>query len=247
MRLSLNLHFLILALFFFSSCASVDTINDDFNEQYGGKKLEALKAQRRSTLEKQSVQGFFTQPTSAETNVINPNNQYQDIVKFGQNNFSPSLFRGENYYPDANSQISPKVNIFDLDYQLAIHQGFRRSGIEFDNITIPKADAYGIESAMSDKSYFLPGGNLLKNSIDEAIATKEDFDDQNSEILAKEKQQILRKDLMKKIFGNYQEIGESKEEKAKESKQKKRKSKQDNQVSPDKKPINSGFTIKAIR
>jgi hypothetical protein len=242
-RIFFNFYFLF-SLAFSASCVPTDTINDNFNEKYA-KELEPLKKQR-GNLSQNQAQGFFsTKPTLDEINANDPSYQpYQNISKFGQNNLNQNnFFRGENYYPDATSISARPANIFDLNYQLTIHPGFRKAGIEFDNIVIPQTDAYGIASAMSDKQYFSPGGKLLKNSIDEILAKKQDFDNQNSEILVGEKQQILRKKLMDKTFTQKQEIVvvEEKEEEKKTAKEKEIKPNQNQNK------VNSGFSIRAVK
>lgn len=247
----------LLSIVALNSCVPKDTINDGFEEKYS-EAIESLKARRTENAAGGKQNFFSTVPTTAE--IEGQKMQYytySDIAKFGQNSNPNALPSPENYYSQSGAapQGTAEPGIFEIRYSLDSQTFFRRPGIEFDNITIPEYDAYGVKTAMSQKSYFSPGGNLLQRSIDKVIDSKGEFDDENAEILVKEKKQILRKKLMKQIFEGNVELAKnddgeqnSEDETKKSAKKDEKKDLKRAENSPK---INnnddSGFTIRATK
>lgn len=205
----------LLTVILLNCCVPKDTVNDGFQEKYS-QAIESLKAQRTENPSASKQNFFSTVPTNAEIEGgAAQYSSYSDIVKFGQRPDPNSLPSAENYYAAGapnNAAQAKEPAIFEIRYSTDSQSFFRRPGIEFDNIAIPQYDAYGVKTAMSEKSYFLPGGDLLQRSIDKVIDSKGEFDDENAEILVKEKKQILRKKLMKQIFNGNVELAKNDDE-----------------------------------
>jgi hypothetical protein len=249
----------LLTVILLNCCVPQDTINHDFQEKYS-QAIETLKAQRSENPSNNKQNFFSTVPTNAE--IEGARTQYSgyfDIAKFGQKVDPNSLPSAENYYNAGapNKAAQPREPaIFEIVYSSDLQSFFRRPGIEFDNIAVPEYDAYGVKTAMSEKSYFLPGGNLLQSSIDKVIDSKGEFDDENAEILVKEKKQILRKKLMKQIFAGNVELAKNDNEEQNDEDKIKKSAKKDDQKNHKKAEnspkINnnndaSGFTIRAAK
>lgn len=235
-------------------CVPQDTINDGFQEKYS-EAIDSLKAQRTENSAGNRQSYFSTAPSSAEIEGQKMQyHTYSGVTKFGQESAQSTLPGAENYY-SPTSQNSAAPEIFEIRYNLDPPIFFRRPGIEFDNIAIPSQDAYGVKTAMSEKSYFSPGGNLLKGSIDKVLDQKGEFDDENAEILVKEKKQILRKKLMKQIFDGNVELAKNDdseqdaqaEEKKSAKKDDKKNQKKAENSSKNSNNNTSGFTIRAAQ
>jgi len=244
-----------LSLILLNSCVPKDAINDGFEEKYS-EAIESLKAKRVEN-EGGNKQNFFSMaPTTAEIEGQRVQYySYSDISKFGQKTDANAATSSENYYPANAAPQGAEGGIFEIRYSLDSQAFFRRPGLEFDNIAIPEYDAYGVKTAMSEKNYFLPGGNLLQRSIDKVIDSKSEFDDENAEILVKEKKQILRKKLMRQIFDGNVELAKNDEPEQNSEEEAKKSAKKDdkkNQQKAENLPkINnndtSGFTIRAAK
>jgi len=190
----------------FSSCAPKTDINSAFNKKYG-KEVQQTKIERTPSKEMNHETSYSTPPTEEEvirslaaTSEYFP---YVDVAKFGEKVPQSYLPNGEVYELSRakNPANALPPNMFEIAYNTAVHPPFRRVGIEFDTITIPPEDVYGVKTEMSDKSYLLAGGDAMQKSIDKINNEKTADDIEMSEILIKEQKQLKRKQKMVKIFG----------------------------------------------
>jgi hypothetical protein len=192
-------------IFLLSSCAA-PSVNEDFNNKYGGQ-IDRIKMER-APAGSDIVSGSFAAPSQLE--VMKESGDYYpyaDVTKFGEKIPQSYLPGSETYDLSRNNNSSSlPADVFELKYNLALSPQFRRIGLEFDNIKIPEADVYGVKTAMSDKTYISPGGEILQKTIDKVEADKSEEDADMSQILVAEKKQISRKKKMEKIFGSYEEM-----------------------------------------
>ena len=106
----------------------------------------------------------------------------------------------------ANSKPEEANNLpedmFSLIYGQTIDSPFLISGMEFDTITIPDHDRYGVASTLNDKRYFLAGNQILQKNIDEMTKQQSAEDIEFSEALIKEQKKLRRQQKLEKIFGD---------------------------------------------
>jgi hypothetical protein len=190
-----------------TSCVREPDINNNFQMKYG-EEVERLKV-NRNLQGSQIISASSSVPSQAE--ILSAEGDFQpyvDIAKFGEKSPQEGIQRNETY--DLSKTISDAgldPDVFDLNYNLASHLPFRRIGIEFDNIKIPKVDAYGVETEIAAKTYITPGGNALQKTVDSINENKDEDDLRNSYALVGEKKKLARKRKMEKIFGAYDEMG----------------------------------------
>lgn len=194
-------------LLILSSCIGFkEDINEGFNKKYGEQVRQFRGDAKPGEANRNIISGSSTVPSQVEIMKAEGDyHPYVGVTKFGEQ--PPAIETAETY--DLSQTIASAglpADVFDLNYNLAIHPPFRRIGIEFDNIRIPRVDAYGVTTAIADKTYLTPGNKALQSSVDNMMASRKDYDAQNSQILVQEKRKISRKKQMERIFGSYEEM-----------------------------------------
>lgn len=91
-------------------------------------------------------------------------------------------------------------NMFDLIYVTELHPAFRVRGAEFDAITIPPKDAYGIPTELEDKDYLLVGNLNLQQDLDQINAKRSHLDNQVSLAFIKTLREARREQMLKQIL-----------------------------------------------
>lgn len=233
------------------SCKSDDSANNGFKEKYG-QRVEEIQSARMPPAPTFKQVTVSTPPTEEEVahSVANDYYPYVDIAKFGEKAPQNYLPGAEVYEQSRNNRSGAlPANIFEITYNLVLHPPFQKIGAEFDVIKVPESDAYGVKTAMSDKTYLLAGGDSLQKSIDEINADKNLTDAEISEILIFEKKQIARKKKMAKMLDGQEQVELAMLEKGKKSKEKS--AANSNQTQAQKNLANaddvSGFTIKTVK
>lgn len=199
--------FLLLSFLLFS-CSTPDTQNAVFEEKFGAG-FEKIKAERTPAKGSDSKIVVLQAPTAADLrDMANESNQndysYVDVSKFGEKIPQAALPNGE-FYEQARMQNPSNAlppDLFEIGYNTQVHPAFRRTGAEFDNISVPPADVYGVKTEMSEKPYLLAGNDSLQKSIIGINSEKTADDIEISEILIREQKQLKRKQKMQEIFGS---------------------------------------------
>ncbi len=252
-RIFIALSFLLLA--FSCSKPNFNQTNDDFNKKYS-QQIERIKIARTPAQKDDPKQITFSIAPTPEQVAIDTANDYYpyaNIAKFGEKlpqNYLPNAeFYDQAKSKAADTSMSP--NIFDLTYNTALYPPFRRIGAEFDMIRIPQHDAYGVKTAMSDKTYLLPGSLAVQRAIDLIENEKTSQDNEISAILVAEKKQIARKRKALKMLGeedsvelvalDEDEVGEKSDRESVATKPNPEKIQQASNNA------NSGFSIKTVK
>lgn len=193
--------------FLLFSCSTYKDQNAVFEKKYG-KSYEKVKAERTPAKGSQSVVTVLQAPTEADLrNMANESNlndyAYVDVSKFGERVPQATLPNGEFYEHGRSQNPSNAVppDLFEIGFNTELHPPFRKTGIEFDNISVPPVDVYGVKTEMSEKPYLLAGNNSLQENIIKINSEKTADDIEISEILIKEQKQLKRKQKMQEIFG----------------------------------------------
>jgi hypothetical protein len=190
-----------------TSCSG-DNATKSFDEKFSAQ-VEKLKKRRGTEGDNSNIVSIrSTIPSQSEIARSKKSYQpYVGITKFGvktRQNYAPNREIYDLSRDATRAELAPDV--FDLNYNLSAHPPFRRIGVEFDNILIPRADAYGVKTAISAKTYLSPGAKVLQKTIDEVTRNRSGGEVKNSHTLVDEKKEITRKKKMKKIFGSYNEM-----------------------------------------
>lgn len=203
---------LVIFLLGFSSC-KIETVNDNFREKYS-KEVEKISASRSQSFDKPIPVGMrpkqdFSAPIP-QNKVLHSgqadapgSEQYYANVDFEEY----SGVRPKNHLPNASSyhqgRNAPHLpdDMFDLSYKTRLNPAFRKSGFEFDMIKVPRKDAYGVKTAMSEKDYLLVGNDSLLKNVDQINSQRSEEDIEMSETLIKEQKILKRRQKMIKIFG----------------------------------------------
>ena len=239
------------------SCTPLQTVdidqpNEDFSKRFGSQ-IETIKAARVPQGDipgKQVMYSAAPTPDQIARETAGDYYPYVDITKFGER-IPQSYLPTAEYYGQARANDPSNAlpqNIFDITYNTALYPQFRRIGAEFDVIKIPPQDAYGVQTAMSDKTYLLPGRAAMMKAVDLIEDEKTAQDSEIGVILVAEKKQIIRKKKARKIFGESEdELAEEKDVKTKEKS--KEESKAETKVSQAKQNANaeSGFSIRTVK
>ncbi len=198
----------LLMSFSLLSCSTPDTQNAVFEEKFGAS-FEKVKAERTPAKGSDSRIVVLQAPTEADLrDMVNESNQndypYVDVNKFGERIPQAALPNGE-FYEQARMQSPSNAlppDLFEIGYNTQVHPAFRKTGAEFDTISVPPADVYGVKTEMSEKPYLLAGNDSLQKSIIGINSEKTAEDIELSEILIREQKQLKRKQKMREIFGS---------------------------------------------
>lgn len=177
----------IAILLSFSSCYYVKDppIDQKFKERFVGELdlIHKKRAQLKNSRQQTQQSNFFQANRS-------PFQRPNEIIHKFPTRTPP---------PQARAISDPRIppDIFELHYSTTPYPPFNIAGAEFDNIYIPKEDAYGIKSELSHKQYKLAGNDNLQRSLDNFYRSKEDLE--LSKILIQEQKTALREEKLKKI------------------------------------------------
>lgn len=194
-------------LVFTSSCSSKNS-NTLFQKRYG-KEAKKINFERIPSKEVKNEVISSSPPSAEELAQIDNSGHrenrytYVDVDKMGYESVKKFLPDGDYYeqmkiYNPSNSLPS---EMFEVSYNTDLYSGFRKVGAEFDKINIPKSDAHGVATSMSEKPYFLVGNSSLQKNIDQVNSTRSKTDVEISKILIREQREINQKLRMIKDFG----------------------------------------------
>lgn len=196
--------FLLTILLIISSCKTFTNPNENFQGKFE-EQLEMMRLQR--TLFDGDISESSAPPTMEELIKQNPNAApYVDVKKFGEQPSQNFINNLETYDLSAPLPGGLPSDVFEIKYNLALYPAFRRVGLEFDTIRVPRYDAYGVPTRMSDKNYSLLGGRILQKTVDEIHRDKASYDNEISEILIAKRKENMRRKQTEKIFGSYDDI-----------------------------------------
>lgn len=195
--------------FLIVSCAQekLEDRNEDFMKKYGAQ-VGVINKER-------APPAGMPDPTKQVTNSSAPSMEqiaaetandyypYVDIANLGDKVPQIHLPNAEFYGQEKgkNPSNTPPADMFEITYNTKLSPPFRRRGAEFDVIKIPPYDVYGVKTAMSEKTYLLPGGQDMQQAVDLIEVQKTSQDDEIGAILVAEKKQIIRKRKMVKMLG----------------------------------------------
>jgi hypothetical protein len=178
-----------------------------FEKKYG-KQIEQIKAERKPPKDSNKISATVVPPTPREVEEMqyqatgqNPYG-YTEVTKFGEKTEQNYFLNGESYEQTTFNPAGPlPPDLFDITYNLGLYPPFQRRGMEFDAISIPLFDVYGVKTALSDKTYLIGGNDALQRNIDQITSQQSKDDIEISEILIREKNKQRRKEKMAQIFG----------------------------------------------
>ena len=162
--------------FLLFACSQPDTQNAVFEEKFGPS-YEKVKAERTPAKGSDSKIVVLQAPTAEDLrNMSNEDNQngftYVDVNKFGERIPQAALPNGESYeqarVQNPSNALPP--DLFEIGYNTELYPAFRKTGIEFDNISVPPTDVYGVKTEMSEKPYLLAGNDSLQKNINQTNA-----------------------------------------------------------------------------
>jgi hypothetical protein len=248
---------IIISLFFLvlTSCTykvEMNQINESFEEKYGSE-IDAMLKQKgvynkKGKIISRSQTFYSTPPTRAEVErKYLKNETYQGYVGVEKYVTMPRrrIVSAREVYqavPSASSRLPD--DMFYITYNTQVHPPFSRIGKEFDQINIPRYDAYGVKTEMSEKIYLLAGNGNLQKTIDEVRNSRTADDPEISKILIEEANRIQNNKRARKIFGkvNYFEL-QAQNIRNKDSKLKKT-DKKNEEIQLDNKAKESSFSDK---
>ncbi len=230
----LSKQFLILiAIFLLNSCQKTsEQLNKDFLKQYGGE-VKEINTRR----EAQRVQPD-SDCKSSPLGCIDDKNRWKDPATiFGIENSitvkSASVDTSRIVMPKPPEEFSPDLktlmqgqgaqlpeNMFQISYNLYnFPKSYGRPTLSFDDINIPKHDAFGVRTELGEKNYQLIGNRTLQKDVDFTKQLSSKSDQEISLELIKQEKQIRRRGNSKI---NVKEIEEPKaaDQKAKDQKAK---------------------------
>ncbi|MBU6338965.1 MAG: hypothetical protein KGQ36_03225 [Rickettsiales bacterium] len=204
-----NVFFTLLILCCFS--CSKTTLNSVFEKKYGKevKKINVTRTPPKTSIDKKNKLDFalpsfdgsdsMSDGDEADYNQHYANVDSEEYVSVPPKEFFPNA---ENFEQAKSSPENLPKNMFDLTYHTAVSPPFKRSGIDFDLINIPKQDYYGVITAMTTKDYVLIGNDCLQKNVDQINNSRSEKDIEMSKILIKEQRKIRRDNKMIKVFGD---------------------------------------------
>jgi hypothetical protein len=182
----------------FCSCSGKDqSINDMFVKKYS-KQVKQINDQR--VLPKNIANEVISSnpPSNEEiADYIASQEKYQGYVpiynvgEYVPKQYFPDLSTVENLAKNNPSNQVP-ADIFEVSYNTRNNPPFSYFGAEFDMINIPKVDAYGNSSQVSEKKYLLIANNDIQNAVEKINSTKSIDDIELTKILVKEKKQQIQ-------------------------------------------------------
>lgn len=233
----------------------LEDMNEDFTKKYGSQVdlINNVRTPPGVPVDPLKDVRYSRAPTPEQVAIETANDYYHyvDVTSFGEK--VPQIYLpNTEFYGQAQSKpaAAPLDDIFEIKYNTALYPPFRRIGAEFDVIKIPPYDVYGVKTAMSDKTYLLPGGEAVQGAVDNIEDNKAGHDDEIAATLVAEKKQILRKKKSAKMLGEQLNSQTEVENKTKE----KPKSETAAKAQPAKVQLpasnnnaNSGFTIQTVK
>lgn len=210
---SVKILFLASLLFTLFSCAKEETINSSFERKYG-REIQRMREMRGLDRMGKAVKRdplanpqYSSPPSRAEI-------ERQMAGNGGYNSYSPIQKIGQaprqDYRPNAeiyqtqrrnNPSRSLPDDMFYITYNNQLHPPFKRIGQEFDYISIPEYDAYGVETEMANKQYLLAGNNAVQKSLDKIRSARSEDDVAISKSLIKEIKEEKKQKRTIRIFG----------------------------------------------
>jgi hypothetical protein len=184
--------FFILISTLLSSCSSqLEDANRNFLKQYS-KQVETINTKRDQAYQAQMESGCQSSPSGCA--VDNRNKWKEPATIFGINNSSQAQNASidtskivmpkppEEFLPDAQTLMQgggQKLpdNMFEVSYNLFnFPESYGRPRVSFDDINIPKHDAFGVRTELGEKNYQLVGNRTLQRDIDftKQLSSQED-------------------------------------------------------------------------
>ncbi|MCE3254942.1 MAG: hypothetical protein K0R25_436 [Rickettsiaceae bacterium] len=206
----------LLPLGFLCSCQnSLTKANKNFLDQYGDQ-VEEINDRREAyqKLESQPKKNWkepkdLFKIDNTETSRSAHIDTSQIVMPKPPEDFLPdqkTLLEGQQKeLPESMFHIGYSPQNFPLSYD--------KPRLSFDDITIPKIDAFGIETELGEKNYQLVGNRALQRNIDFAKTLNEPGDREVSlEVIKKQKQSRKKLALKEKKKEKEDEKEEAKEE-----------------------------------
>lgn len=221
--------YFLIFLSFLSSCTSIsEQVNNQFLKTYGAQ-VEQINNKRLALDPNNQVEQCTFLGMDCSDNKTNWNNPTQ-VFGIENSESAKSAFidtsniqppkTPENFLPDDKTllegQNSPKLpeNMFEISYGMEnFPASYGRSGISFDDIAIPKQDAFGVNTDLGEKNYTLVGKKTLQANIDFINQNRDQYDAQISRELIAEQKDLRRKKHLK-LTTKLEKDDEIKDEKA---------------------------------
>ncbi len=197
------------ALIFLSACSSsieVQDQNKKFETKYG-EETKKINQERKKELSETNLVLSPTSFVKDQQELIKEyqeqNYPYADIAKLGDNPHENFLPNGEVYQQlkSRNPQESLPANMFIVSYNTEKHPQYRYDKSEFDGVSIPTSDNYGVKTELMQKPYLMAGNNHLQKSVDRLNRRLTNENIEFSKILIAEKKKYRSQQKMINIFG----------------------------------------------
>lgn len=207
-KIFFRINLLLIGIVFLNSCESQSEIaNKSFLKQYGGA-VNEINKRRDDSQQVQSNQNCQTSPAGCSSD----KNKWKDpSTIFGIDNVNKTQSASidtsrivmpkppEEFLPDTQTLLQGQTsqlpeNMFQISYNLYnFPESYGRSRISFDDINIPKHDAFGVKTELGEKNYQLVGNKTLQRDIDFSKQLISQDDREVSLELIKQEKQIRRK------------------------------------------------------
>ncbi len=239
---------LFCALIFLSACSSTDVQdqNKKFETKYG-EETKKINQERKKELSETDVVKSLTNFTNSKEELNKEyqeqNYPYADIAKLGDNPHENFLPNGEVYqqFKNRNPQESLPANMFVVSYNTEKHPQYRYDKSEFDSVSIPVHDTYGVKTALMQKPYLMAGNNHLQKSVDRLNRRLTSENIEFSKTLIAEKKKYRSEQKMINIFGEEELANSEKLSNSEKNKAEKKTSGKDK--NPEKPQIANNITI----
>jgi hypothetical protein len=200
----------ILPLTILAVCSCYKTsedVNKSFLKQYGSD-VQKINTIREASAQQQANSDCNSSPSAC----VNKQNKWKDPAQiFGINNSNTAQSANidtskitlpkpaEEFTPDAKTLMQGQSaqlpeDMFHISYNLYnFPESYGKPKISFDDINIPKQDAFGVRTELGEKNYQLIGNKTLQQDVD---FTKQSISKEDNEIsleLIKQEKQIRRK------------------------------------------------------
>lgn len=203
----------VILLFFLFSCSSSADLyqsNEKFIKKYE-EEVQKINEQRKPQEETKKEVIILTPPTTQEvTEELASKVEYYpyvDIAQLGDAPKQSTIPNRETYEQvGATTAASLPASIFEINYNLALYPPFHKPSAEFDAINVPEYDAFGVPTALSNKSYLLVGNDVLQSAVDSINSQKTKSNIEISKMLIAEKKKMQRQDKIKQVFGDRLEL-----------------------------------------
>jgi len=201
--------FLILAIIFLiSSCsqATSEDINNNFLKKYGGE-VEKINNIRESSQQVQTVsdcQSSFFGCEEGKDRWKEPSTMFG--IENSSTAQSATIDTSKITMPKPPEEFTPNIqtltngqgrqlpeDMFYISYNLNnFPESYGRQKLSFDDINIPKQDAFGVRTELGEKNYQLIGNRTLQQDIDFTKQLTNKSDQEISSELIKQEKQIRR-------------------------------------------------------